>query len=293
MRQNYFIVVVAHSLHGRLRRIQVPHQVIYAVLGLALFGCLSVFGFVSSYARMAWKVANYNALKREADLLRTRYRNLQKTVNETNVQLASLQTLASEISVATGFKQKMEGPTSIAAEGKLAPTYSESLQEYYFLRSVSGFNRNSFSHRFHFNPRPSIWPVNGRLEDGFGSRIDPFSGDGAHHTGADIIAPTGTVVWATGDGVVTLAEWSGGYGRLVIIDHGNGIDTYYAHLSKINVLPGQEILQGEMVGLVGSSGRVTAPHLHYEVRVRSIPVNPIKYLKRPAVLEAANKDLPF
>ena len=123
---------------------------------------------------MAWKVANYNALKREADLLRTRYRNLQKTVNETNVQLASLQTLASEISVATGFKQKMEGPTSIAAEGKLAPTYSESLQEYYFLRSVSGFNRNSFSHRFHFNPRPSIWPVNGRLEDGFGSRIDPF-----------------------------------------------------------------------------------------------------------------------
>ena len=105
MRQNYFILVVAHSLHGRLRRIQVPHQVIYAVLGLALLGCLSVFGFVSSYARMAWKVANYNALKREADLLRTRYRNLQKTVNETNVQLASLQTLASEISVATGFKQ--------------------------------------------------------------------------------------------------------------------------------------------------------------------------------------------
>src|SRR5215467_13853713 len=119
MRQNYFILVVAHSLHGRLRRIQVPHQVVYAVLGLALFGGLSVFGFVSSYARMAWKVANYNALKREADSLRARYRNLQRTVNETNVQLASLQTLASEISVATGFKQKMEGPSSIASEGAL------------------------------------------------------------------------------------------------------------------------------------------------------------------------------
>ena len=166
-------------------------------------------------------------------LLRTRYRNLQKTVNETNVQLASLQTLASEISVATGFKQKMEGPTSIAAEGKLAPTYSESLQEYYFLRSVSGFKRNAFSQRFHPNAQPSIWPVNGRLEDGFGRRIDPFSGEGAHHTGADIIAPTGTVVRATGDGVVSMAEWSGGYGRLVIVDHGNGIHTYYAHLSKI------------------------------------------------------------
>jgi murein DD-endopeptidase MepM/ murein hydrolase activator NlpD len=293
MRQNYFILVVAHSLHGRLRRIHVPHQVIYAVLGLALLGCLSVFGFVSSYARMAWKVANYNALKREADQLRTRYRNLQKTVNETNVQLASLQTLASEISVATGFKQKMEGPTSIAGEGKLAPTYSESLQEYYFLRSVSGFKRNAFSQRFHPNAQPSIWPVNGRLEDGFGTRIDPFSGEGAHHTGADIIAPTGTVVRATGDGLVSLAEWSGGYGRLVIVDHGNGIHTYYAHLSKINVLPGQEIRQGEIVGLVGSTGRVTAPHLHYEVRVGSTPVNPMSYLKRPAVLEAVKRDLPF
>jgi murein DD-endopeptidase MepM/ murein hydrolase activator NlpD len=293
MKQNYFILVVAHSLHGRLRRIHVPHQVLYVVLGLALLGCVSVFGFLSSYARMTWKVANYNALKREADSLRARYRNLQRTVNETNVQLASLQTLASEISVATGFKQKMEGPSSIAAEGALAPTYSESLQEFYFLRSVSGFKRNSFMHSFHSNSTPSSWPVNGRLEDGFGKRIDPFSGEGAHHAGADIIAPTGTVVRATGDGVVSKAEWSGGYGRLVIVDHGNGIQTYYAHLSKFEVLPGQEIRQGETVGLVGSSGRVTAPHLHYEVRVGSTPVNPMTYLKRPAILEAVKRDLPF
>ena len=252
-----------------------------------------MFGFVSSYARMAWKVANYNSLKREADALRARYRNLQKVVNETNVQLASLQTLASEITVATGFKQKMEGPSSISNQGTLAPTYTESLQEYYFLRSVSGFHRNSFSQRFHANAQPSIWPVNGRLEDGFGGRIDPFSGEGAHHTGVDIIAPTGTVVRATGDGVVSMAEWSGGYGRLVIIDHGDGLHTYYAHLSKIGVLPGQEIRQGQVLGLVGSSGRVTAPHLHYEVRVGSTPVNPTRYMKRSLDLEAAKRDLPF
>lgn len=293
MKQNYFIVVVAHSLHGRLRRIHVPHQVLYVVLGLALFGCVSVFGLVSSYARMAWKVANYNALKREADSLRARYRNLQRAVNETNVQLASLQTLASEISVATGFKQKMEGPSTINSEGTLAPTYSESLQEFYFLRSVSGFKRNYFSQRYHVNAQPRIWPLEGRLMDGFGSRIDPFSGEGAHHTGLDIAAPTGSTVCATGDGVVSLAEWSGGYGRLVIVDHGNGINTYYAHLSKIKVLPGQEIRQGELVGLVGSSGRVTAPHLHYEIRVGSIPVNPMRYLRRPAVMEAVKRDLPF
>jgi murein DD-endopeptidase MepM/ murein hydrolase activator NlpD len=293
MKQNYFIVVVAHSLHGRLRRIHVPHQVLYVVLGLALFGGISIVGFISSYARMAWKVGNYNSLKREADSLRMRYRNLQRTVNETNVQLASLQNLASEISVATGFKQKMEGPSSITSEGTLAPSYSESLQEYYFLRSVSGFRRNSFTHRFHIHSQPSIWPVNGLLEGPFGHRIDPFSGEGAHHTGVDIICPTGTIIRATGDGIVAKAEWSGGYGRLVVIDHGKGVQTYYAHMSRISVLPGQEIRQGDWVGLTGSTGRVTAPHLHYEVRLSGIPVNPMSYLKRSSMLEAAKKDFPF
>ena len=80
-KQEYFVLVLAHSLHGRLRRIHVPHQAVYAVMALALIGSFSVFGFVASYARMAWKVANYNALRREADNLRVRYQNLQKTVS--------------------------------------------------------------------------------------------------------------------------------------------------------------------------------------------------------------------
>src|SRR6185312_11573089 len=97
MKQEYFVVVLAHSLRGRLRRIQIPHHALYAILALALFGCFSVFGFVGSYARMAWKVANYNALRREAADLRDRYQNLQRVVNQTNEQLASLETLANEV----------------------------------------------------------------------------------------------------------------------------------------------------------------------------------------------------
>src|SRR5437868_270452 len=136
MQQEYFVLVLAHSLRGRLRRVHIPHQAVYAILALALFGCFSVFGFVASYARMAWKVANYNALKQEADALRTRYRNLQTVVSETNVQLASLQTLAKEVSVAYGIKQKLEGPSDIAAEGKLVPSFADSLEDYRYLRSV-------------------------------------------------------------------------------------------------------------------------------------------------------------
>src|SRR5579859_4060350 len=113
MKQQYFILVLAHSLHGRLRRIHIPHQVLYIVLALALIGGFSIFGFVSSYARMAWKVANYNSLKREADALRTRYRNLQSVVSQTNQQLASLEVMANEVSVAYGIKQKLEGPNDI------------------------------------------------------------------------------------------------------------------------------------------------------------------------------------
>src|SRR5438128_10932810 len=146
MQQEYFVLVVAHSLRGRLRRVHIPHQAVYAILVLALLGCFSVFGFVASYARMAWKVANYNALRQEADGLRARYRNLQKVVSETNVEMASLQLYAKEVSVAYGIKQKLEGPSDITTEGKLVPSFAESLNEYNYLVSADKlalFNRRS------------------------------------------------------------------------------------------------------------------------------------------------------
>ena len=115
MQQNYFILVLAHSLRGKLRRVRVPLTVVYAVMALALLGCVSIFGFVSSYARMAWKVANYNALRSEVEALRTRYQRLQKVTNQTNQQMASLEMFANEVSIAYGIKQKLEGPAGIAA----------------------------------------------------------------------------------------------------------------------------------------------------------------------------------
>src|SRR6516165_6760391 len=295
MKQEYFVVVLAHSLRGRLRRIQVPHTAVYAVLGLALVGCFSAFGFVASYARMAWKVANYNALKREADNLRARYQNLQKVVSETNVQMASLQLYAKEVSVAYGIKEKIEGPGDIAAEGKLVPSFAESLAEYNYLLSVEKLALTAH-HTRRLKPAvaaiPSLWPIEGRLMSGFAQRTDPFSGEGAFHKGVDLSAPTGTPVHSTADGVVVLAEpVAGGYGRLVIVDHGGGVQTYYAHLSKINVHTGQELHRGDLVGAVGSSGRTTAPHLHYEVRVDGTPRNPIRYLS--GVFQEPKKDLPF
>ena len=296
MKQEYFVVVLAHSLRGRLRRVQIPHTAVYAVLGLAVLGGFSAFGFVASYARMVWKVANYNALKQEADSMRARYQNLQKVVSETNVQMASLQLYAREVSVAYGIKQKLEGPSDISSEGKMVPSIAESLQEYNYLINADKLAiANRRSRRFGApHAPPSAWPVEGRLMDGFARRMDPFSGEGSFHKGIDITAPTGTAVRTTADGVVVQAEMvAGGYGRLVIIDHGGGFQTYYAHLSKILVHAGQELRRGEVIGLVGTSGRTTAPHLHYEVRVGGAPINPNKYLANSGVFHQAPKDLPF
>jgi len=292
MKQQYFILVLAHSLHGRLRRIHIPHQVLYVVLAFAMVGGFSIFGFVSSYARMAWKVANYNSLRQEADQLRARYQNLQKVVNQTNEQLASLEIFANEVSVAYGIKEKLEGPSDIASEGKLVPTFSESLDEYNYLRS-SNLSRSSYARRWHLNTKPSIWPVDGPLMSSFGQRSDPFSGEGALHKGVDISAPIGTPVRCTADGIVTFADRSGGYGRLIVIDHGNGYETYYAHLSRIDVIEGQEIRQGEFIGAVGATGRVTGPNLHYEVRVGKTPVNPYRFLMATNQVQQAKTYYPF
>lgn len=295
MKQEYFVVVLAHSLRGRLRRVHIPHQAVYITLALALIGCFSLFGIAASYARMAWKVGNYNNLRREADQLRARYRNLQKVVSQTNEQLASLEVFAKEVQVAYGIKQKLEGPADLSSEGKIAPSFAESVADYNYLRTA---NALALGHRGlrgfqNANGTPNIWPVDGRLLSPFGARTDPFSGEGAFHTGVDISAVTGTPVHAAADGIVTFAEMESGYGRLIKIDHINGIETYYAHLSKFYVQAGQEVRRGEVIGAVGTSGRVTAPHLHYEVRLGHAPVNPYRYLTNPAVFQQAVNREPF
>lgn len=279
MQQPYFVVVFAHSFHGRLRRVQIPQQAMYGVLLLSLLGAMSVFGFLGSYVRMVWKVADYNNLRHEISALRQRYRRLETEQKQTGQQLASLQLLANEVSFAYGLKRRIEGPADIASEGPLIPTVSQSLETYNFLRGVTPPHRSGNSFLIRPAMLPSTWPLDGRLMSSFGHRSDPFSGEGAFHTGVDISASTGTPVRVTADGTVIRAEYSGNYGKLIVVDHGNGFQTYYAHLSKIDVAPGQTLRRGENVGLSGGTGRVTSPHLHYEVRRGGSPINAYAYLK--------------
>ena len=124
-------------------------------------------------------------------------------------------------------------------------------------------------------------PTDGELDlqSGFGVRIDPFLGRPAMHTGLDLHGETGDAVRATADGRVTAAGWSGGYGRVVDVDHGNGLSSRYGHLSSIDVRVGQSVKTGQIIGKVGSTGRSTGPHLHYETRLRGEPIDPQKFLR--------------
>lgn len=126
---------------------------------------------------------------------------------------------------------------------------------------------------------PSIFPVEGEMTDGFGGRRDPFGGAAYEfHPGQDIRAERGTPVVAAATGTVAFAGWQSGYGQMIEVAHGGGLTTRYAHLSKIEVAVGAEVVRGELVGLVGSTGRSTGPHLHYEVRINGESVNPLAYL---------------
>lgn len=134
-------------------------------------------------------------------------------------------------------------------------------------------------------------PGDPEVTSGFGVRMDPFNRAAAMHTGIDFRDDYGSAVRVTAPGRVTVAEWTGGYGNMVEVDHGNGIATRYAHLSAISVEPGQMVATGAVVGRLGSTGRSTGPHLHYETRVDGEPVDPVRYLKAATRLQKLQQTL--
>jgi len=136
---------------------------------------------------------------------------------------------------------------------------------------------------------PNLWPIEGPITSSFGERQDPFNGEGAFHKGIDISGTTGEPVRAPADGTVLMAGPASGYGQEVMLDHGHGIHTLYGHLSAFAVTAGQDVHRGDVIGYVGSEGRSTGPHLHYEVRIHDTPVNPHKYMRETMQQFASSK----
>jgi murein DD-endopeptidase MepM/ murein hydrolase activator NlpD len=283
MNKQLFVVEFAHSVEGRVKRIHVSYKALAYIGGSFVLLAGLAFGLFSNYVKMSWKVANYDELSTDFDRLRSRYQELQRISRQHNEQIASLETLASEVSVAYGIsKPTISGSREPLTAGRsLTPSVKESVEEYNFLKSASfGGIYHRYAYKWQSHAQPGLWPIDGILRSSFGGRSDPFSGEGAFHTGIDISAPIGTPVHVTADGVVVSAGWSHGYGKLVVVDHGNGFQTYYAHLSQFLAVPGEEVGRGQVIAYSGATGKATGPHIHYEVRLAGTPVNPYKYLGR-------------
>ena len=284
MNKQLFVVEFAHSVEGRVKRIHVSYKALACLGGSFVLLAGLAFGLFSSYVRMSWRVANYDELSTDFNRLRSRYQELQRISRQHNEQIASLETLASEVSVAYGISKPTisSNRETLMAGRSLNLSLKESVEEYNFLKSASfGGIYHRYAYKWQSHAQPGLWPIDGTLRSSFGGRSDPFSGEGAFHTGIDISAPIGTPVHVTADGVVVSAGWSTGYGKLVVVDHGNGFRTYYAHLSQFSAIPGEEVGRGQVIAYSGATGKATGPHIHYEVRLAGTPVNPYKYLGRP------------
>jgi murein DD-endopeptidase MepM/ murein hydrolase activator NlpD len=276
---------------GKLRKLIVPAYLLHGLAVLVIIGSITVAAAVGSYSRMLWKVGNYNALRHDQETLKKQYRDLQTTVKDTNQRLDSLQSLATEVAMTYGvmryhpaaFEQMDSAATPEDA-------FDRSVEQYSFLKrnaaaiavSAGGLRLLPASAFADSSYTPSIWPVLGHITDGFGERLDPFSGEGAFHTGVDVGTDYGAPVHVTADGMVLDAGQHTGYGRVVIVDHGFGLTTWYAHLSSYAVITGTRVKRGEVIGYTGISGRSTGPHVHYEVRMNNAPVNPWRYMKATA-----------
>ena len=152
------------------------------------------------------------------------------------------------------------------------------------LRSIGGISGADLS-----IDAPNLWPVMGPITSSFGQREDPVlhNGEGEFHAGIDISAPVGTPVRATADGTIKSAAVANGYGREIIIDHGNNLETCYAHLSGFTVMAGQTVVRGQVIGYVGMTGRITGANLHYEVRIHNLASQSAQATCVPRCLEWA------
>ena len=287
MRKRFYILFVTRDSDGELRKIHIPLHYLYVFLAGAILGMLSITGIAGSYTRMAMKVARFNQLRSEKEDLKSSYERLEKVAEEKDLQVASLGSLASEVSALYGLKSQ----PSTSKDEPNGPQFTASLDQLHALKRTAlnggatlgvslGLGRSMTATDWaRLAESPSLWPVEGRITGPFGARIDPFNGEGAFHRGVDISTSYGHSIIAPADGAVTYADFYSGYGRMIVIEHGHGIATRYGHLSEFAVVEGQRVKRGEVIGYVGMSGRSTGPHLHYEVWVHDAPVNPYTYLR--------------
>jgi murein DD-endopeptidase MepM/ murein hydrolase activator NlpD len=286
--RRFTILVIPEGSH-RVRRLNFKRSALYTAASFLTVFALGISLLTFDYLRIELDRNELNRLKVQNRTQQKELHRLAATLDDMRQEMIVLAQNDAKVRVLTQLaKPKSDGLSGMGGpvEEGGSEAYSSLQREIDELRQAIDLRRESQEEIQGFlndqksllAAKPKGWPVRGWITSNFGMRRSPFTGQRIMHEGLDIAASTGTPVHASADGIVIQAETVAGYGKLVVIDHGYGYKTYYAHSSRIFVKVGQRVTRGERIAAVGSTGASTGPHLHYEVRLNGVPLNPRKYL---------------
>lgn len=296
----YYTVLIIPGAAAKVRRVQLPvawvrkGAVVGSVLGLLLLG-LGV-----DYVFLKLKALELESLRQLTETQKSQITEFEAKIGDLEQRMAAIQTLDEKLRQITGLEERAKGDRTVAVGG------GASLEEQPQARlergrqalnermardldtlaseadvqtaSLKELEAHLEAQRVQLASTPSIWPVRGWLTSDFGPRFSPFTETTQMHEGLDVAGPIGTPIKAPAAGVVVRAGANGSYGQFVALDHGYGVQTRYGHLNTIQVKVGQRVKRHQPIATLGNSGRSTGPHVHYEVIVGGVPVNPAKYI---------------
>jgi murein DD-endopeptidase MepM/ murein hydrolase activator NlpD len=303
MRARRYTVLIANRSSGVVRRIGVSLRPAIAII-IGLYSLPILIGLGAKWSA----TAEINQLASANRLLQAENDSYREATGQLTGQIQSLETVIDDLGERARLApeqaraiQKLPAVVKSRAAGGLSEanrTISDMVTSLSSPEDTFGVLRGllqGLESRLHLVRRsverrqalaaatPSIWPAHGWLSGSFGGRSDPFTGERGFHQGIDISTERGRPVYATADGVVASASTAGEYGNLVVLTHAFGLSTRYGHLSRFAVHPGQEVSRGDVVGYVGSTGRSTGAHLHYEILANGRLINPLQLLTQPSL----------
>ncbi len=270
-----FFVAQTSRSRSRIRRISIHKRWLkLAALASGLVVCAAFYGIFGLY-----REASHLRVRQENERLRVETERQRQQLEQLKGRVEAVEDASRRLAEMSGVAEGgahgargSGGPLVVMDEAGMAAVEARAAQLETELRAYEAALREK-------SQVPSVWPVVGEITDSFGGRRNPFGGGSYEfHSGQDINAERGAPVVSAAVGTVVFAGWHGGYGQLITIDHGGGLTTRYAHLLKMEVAVGQQVTQGQLIGQVGSTGRSTGPHLHYEVRLNDEAVNPRAYM---------------